>query len=74
MEITKKEIALKVILEDANGNTQQDIDDAEKNCPKGYIVVWNRWEKGFKYRKLDKDGYVMSIEEEGKIDYSPIDH
>jgi hypothetical protein len=44
---------------DANGNTQEDYDKAERECPKGYIVVWNRWEKGFKYRKLDKDGYMI---------------
>jgi len=44
---------------DANGNTQEDYDKADRECPKGHIVVWNRWEKGFKYRKLDKDGYVI---------------
>tara|TARA_R110000824_G_scaffold42883_2_gene125636 strand:+ start:1024 stop:1257 length:234 start_codon:yes stop_codon:yes gene_type:complete len=47
-------------IQDRQGNTRQDYDDADKNCPKGYIVVWNSWEKGFKYRKLDKDGYVMN--------------
>jgi len=46
------------VEQDANGNTTKDYEKAEKECPKGYIVVWNRWEKGFKYRKLDKDGYV----------------
>jgi len=31
----------------------------ESNCPKGSVVVWNRWDYGFKYRKLDKDGYII---------------
>ncbi len=47
---------------DANGNTPNDYKKADEECPKGYIVVWNRWEKGFKYRKLDKDGYVMECQ------------
>jgi hypothetical protein len=46
---------------DANGNTQQDYDKAERECPKGHIVVWNRWEKGFLYRKLDKYGYIEDL-------------
>jgi len=45
---------------DANGNTQKDYEDAELNCPKGHIVVWNKWEKGFKYRPIDEDGYVIT--------------
>ena len=48
---------------DANGNSNSDYKKAEKECPIGYIVVWNRWEKGFKYRKLDKDGYLQKEEE-----------
>ena len=47
---------------DANGNTTSDYEKADKECPKGYIVVWNRWEKGFKYRKLDKYGYMEEEE------------
>ena len=47
---------------DANGNSNSDYKKAEKECPIGYIVVWNRWEKGFKYRKLDKDGYMEQLE------------
>ena len=43
---------------DANGNKWSYIEKIEKECPEGYVIVWNRWEKGFKYRKLDKDGYV----------------
>ena len=43
---------------DANGNSESDYKKAEEECPNGYIVVWYRWEKGFKYRKIDKDGYV----------------
>ena len=46
---------------DSNGNSNSDYKKAEKECPIGYIVVWNRWEKGFKYRKLDKDGYMESL-------------
>ena len=49
---------------DSNGNSNSDYKKAEKECPIGYIVVWNRWEKGFKYRKLDKDGYMEQLEEE----------
>ena len=47
---------------DSNGNSNSDYKKAEKECPIGYIVVWNRWEKGFKYRKLDKDGYMEQLE------------
>ena len=47
-------------IEDANGNTCDDYKQAEKECPEGHIVVWNRFEKGYKYRKLDKDGYMIN--------------
>ncbi len=44
---------------DARGNTPEDYKKAEDECPKGYCVVWNSYEKGFKYRKIDEDGYIM---------------
>tara|TARA_R110000824_G_scaffold25894_2_gene89779 strand:+ start:1007 stop:1201 length:195 start_codon:yes stop_codon:yes gene_type:complete len=44
---------------DANGNSDSDYKKAEEECPKGYVVLWNRWEKGFKYRKLGEDGYIV---------------
>jgi len=44
---------------DVNGNTPEDYKKAEEECPKGYCVVWNSYEKGFKYRKIDEDGYIM---------------
>jgi len=50
---------------DANGNTPSDYIKADKGCPKGYIVVWNRYEKGFRYRKLDKDGNVIEDDGDG---------
>ena len=43
---------------DAYGQSDSDYKKAENECPNGYIVVWNWMKKGFKYFKLDKDGYV----------------
>ena len=54
---------------DANGNTPNDYKKADEECPIGYIVVWNRWEKGFKYRKLDKDGYVEPLKPRKKMKF-----
>ena len=40
----------------------------EKACPKGYVCVWNMWDSGYKYRKLDKDGYYM-MDKDGYITF-----
>ena len=37
-------------------------EEVHNNCPKGYIVIWNRYDNGFRYVELDKEGYHYSFE------------
>ena len=48
---------------DQLGNTEADYEKAERECPEGHRVVWNKYEKGYVYRKVDKDGYVIDLPE-----------
>ena len=47
---------------DTYGQSWKWIEEIDKKCPEGYICVWNKWEKGYKYIKIGKDDYMEEEE------------